>query len=235
MATDLKRTPFINAPMAVTVAAATLGFAHVVRILAPERLQTSAIYHGALFPERFWSWATGEGGPGNLPPYTNLGEALFPLVASGFLHGDIMHVVLNALFLVALGKPIYEIFRLANHGRNAPATGLFLAVAMLAQVVGGLFFLALQGPYGGPGIGSSGAVSGLLGAVLLVFTGRGQMFRRPFLTASAIFVVANAVFAFIGPSLLGASIAWETHVGGYIAGAVAMRVWLSVSGGQTRP
>lgn len=233
MATEMKRTPFINAPFAVTAMALTLGFCHLARIVAPERLQSLAIYTGALFPERFWGWVRGEGSVEGAAAYANAGEALFPLLASGFLHGDFMHVVLNALFLIALGKPLYEMFRSANGGRRGPATGLFLALALLSQAVGGLVFLALQGPEGSLGIGSSGAVAGLLGAVLLVFTGEGgRLFGRPFLSATAIFIVANAILAVIGPSLLGASIAWETHVGGFLAGAIAMRIWLEVSAGK---
>lgn len=235
MATDQTRVPFINAPLVVTAAALTIGCAHVARILAPERLQTLAIYHGALFPERFWSWAGGEGAVGGIPGYTSAAEALLPLVTSGFLHADFMHVVLNALFLLALGKPLYTMFLAASDGRRGRAAVLFVGLALLSQAVGGLVFLALQGPDGSLAIGSSGGVSGLLGAVLLVFTrAGGRLFGRPFLTATAIFVIANAILAVVGPSLLGASIAWEAHVGGFIAGSVVMRIWLQASAGRLK-
>ena len=49
------------------------------------------------------------------------------------------------------------------------------------------------------------------------------LFERRFLTASAVFLVGNVILAFLGPSLFGAEIAWQAHVGGYVAGALLFR------------
>ena len=67
-------------------------------------------------------------------------------------------------------------------------------------------------------------MSGLIAAVLLGQKGlRTPLLSRPFLTASMLFLVANLVLAFIGPAMLGAGIAWQAHVGGYVAGALIFR------------
>lgn len=60
--------------------------------------------------------------------------------------------------------------------------------------------------------------------------GAARLLARSFLTVSAIFIIANVIFAVIGPSLLGVSIAWEVHLGGYIAGALFGRlvIWNAV-------
>ena len=41
------------------------------------------------------------------------------------------------------------------------------------------------------------------------------------------FVVANAMLAFLGPSMFGAEIAWQAHIGGYITGAILFRYLLT--------
>ena len=39
---------------------------------------------------------------------------------------------------------------------------------------------------------------------------------------SAAFLLINIALIFFGPSLFGAAIAWDTHIGGYITGALVM-------------
>jgi len=226
MTTPTRQPPIINAPWPVAAFAILLVAAHLVVTLLPSRLQNIAFYFGALFPERFWSSAESPSLTG-LPPYSDVFEAFLPMVASAFLHADWMHVILNAAFLVALAKPLLELMRGVWPAREPAASMLLLALFLFAQVASSLTFLAASFPDGGPAIGASGGISGLLASVLLMREGPGRwLLSRRFLVASSLFIVANAVFAFIGPSLLGANIAWQAHVGGYIGGAVFMRAVL---------
>ena len=57
-----------------------------------------------------------------------------------------------------------------------------------------------------------------------------QLLERRFLSASAVFLVGNIVLAFLGPSLFGSAIAWQAHIGGYVAGAVLFRFMVRHAG-----
>lgn len=226
MSGQTTRAPIINAPLPLTAFALTLIGLHALRVFAPEAWQNIAFYHGALFPERFWAYAEGSSYTASgLAPYGGFLGAIAPLFLSALLHGDWFHVLLNAAFLVAIGKPVLDMIS-SIHGRyDTFAVITFLVLTFISQAGGGLVYLVLNNPAGPIAVGASGGLSGLLGAFLLMRDGgSARLFSRAFLTVSAIFIVANYLFALIGPSLLGASIAWEVHVGGYVAGALFARV-----------
>lgn len=232
MESQTKRAPIINAPLPLTALALTLIVLHGLRVFAPEAVSFAALYHGALFPERFWGWTEGQVVvPGGMPPYAGILTALAPLVLSALLHGDWFHVILNAAFLVAIGKPVIDILTVLN-GRYGPSVIVTIFILIFAsQAAGGLVYLLLNAPDGGIAIGSSGGLSGLLGAYLLMREGgAARLLSRNFLTITCIFAVANVILAVIGPSLLGASIAWEVHLGGYLGGALLGRflIWNAV-------
>lgn len=232
MPTQSRQPPIINAPWPVAAFAFLLIGLHFLRTLLPNGLENAVFYYGALIPERFWAPAGGVSMSG-MPAYGSPLDAFLPLVASGFLHGDWMHVVINAAFIVALGKPILEIFRRVWPGREPAASLWLLALFLVSQVFSGLAYLVSNIPDGGIAVGASGGASGLLAAVLLLREGpETWLASRRFLVTSAVFVVGNALFALVGPSLLGTGIAWEAHVGGYIAGALAMRgiIWRMQTG-----
>ncbi|MFN3610412.1 MAG: rhomboid family intramembrane serine protease, partial [Hyphomonas sp.] len=191
-----------------------------------------ALYHGALFPERFWGWTEGQGmTPSGVPAYPGTGAAMAPFFLSGLLHGDWFHVILNAVFLIAIGKPVLEILTVLNGRYGVEVIVTLFVLIFASQAAGGLVYLLLNNPSGGIAVGASGGLSGLMGAYFLMRDGAAARLRaRNFLTVTVIFIIANMIFAFIGPGLLGASIAWEVHVGGYLAGALIARalIWDAV-------
>lgn len=226
MTDQLRKPPIINAPLPVTVFAVLLIAAHGVRVLLPGGVQNFVYFHAALIPERFWA-EPGLAAMGGLPAYGNAVLAFLPMITNAFLHADWMHVVLNAAFLVAIAKPLLELFRRVWPGREPGATLMLLALFLTAQVAASAAYLGLNHPAGGIAVGASGGISGLLAALLMVREGPDRwVLTRGFLVASALFLVANVLLAFLGPGLLGASIAWEAHVGGYIGGAIFMRLVL---------
>jgi membrane associated rhomboid family serine protease len=218
-----RQPPIINAPWPVAIFAILMVAAHLIRVLLPDPFQNAIFFHGALVPERFWVSPDMPSLHG-MPPYANALAAFVPMIASGFIHSDWMHVILNAAFLVALAKPLLELFRRVWPAGEPAASALLLGLFIFSQVAASAVYLAGNYPDGGAAVGASGGISGLLAAVLLVREGPGRwLLSQRFLVTSALFVVANAVFAMIGPSLLGAGIAWQAHVGGYVAGALFMR------------
>ncbi len=147
-----------------------------------------------------------------------------------FLHGSWAHVLINSVWLAAFGTPIV---RRCGAGR-------FFALSA-GSAIGGALLYAYMNPFQVlPMIGASGAVSGLMAAASWFmfapatwhWEGRltqpherpretlGHMVRnRQVLIFLGIWFAANYVFAFVQPlGLTDASIAWEAHLGGFLAG-----------------
>ncbi|MFN3609962.1 MAG: hypothetical protein ACK4Y9_12940, partial [Hyphomonas sp.] len=79
MDSQTKRPPIINAPLPLTAFALILIALHGLRVFSPESFQIEALYHGALFPERFWGWTEGQGmTPSGVPAYPGTGAAMAP-------------------------------------------------------------------------------------------------------------------------------------------------------------
>lgn len=226
------RAPVINAPPLLTGLAVAFLVAHGVRVFGGEAVSQLMLYHGAVYPERFWGMFAATGlNPGvtSAPAYAGPLGALFSLVATAFLHGDWLHVIINAAIFVASGKPVYDDL---SAGRRGSVT-LFLSLFFLSVAGGSLFHLAANYPEGSVAIGASGGVSGLIAAVLLIQQSRGplapaRLLSGPFLRVSAAFIVGNLILWLVGPMILGMSIAWQAHIGGYVAGALFYR-WVTAA------
>ena len=138
--------------------------------------------------------------------------ALPTLFTHAFIHGDVMHLVFNAIMMLALGT-LFE----RHHG--AKMTGVFFFICVLA---GAGMYLAIAPAATVPVIGASGGISGLFAATLMLLHDqnrgaiRSSMFAR---TGPWGMVAAWLVLMLVIGSLGGANIAWQSHLGGYVAGA----------------
>ena len=132
--------------------------------------------------------------------------AVWQLITSAFMHLDLMHIAFNMFALWALG-PQLETFL----GRAR-----YLAV-YLVSALGGAAFVMWLSPPTSLTVGASGAVFGLMGALLVIAWRRGLDVRN-----ILFWVGANLVFTF-----LVAGISWQGHIGGLAAGLLAA---LAVSG-----
>ena len=126
------------------------------------------------------------------------GGELWRVVTSGFLHGSPLHLLFNMLILFQIGTSL--------EGRLGRAR--FLGVYFSSLVGGSIGALLLQPPNTGS-LGASGAVFGLMGAVV-VLPKRG---RSPIESSVAGLLVINLVITFVFP---GISIGG--HLGGLAAG-----------------
>lgn len=219
------KSPIINAPPIVTALALILIGAHGLMVLVNDRLANDIMFHGALIPERFWGWAGLAGSPAYYPPYDNAMTALSTLVTTGLLHADWMHVLLNAIMLVAVGKPVHDaLTQMALPDQRFSPSVRFVLFFLFSIIGGSIAHLVSFFPDGVVAIGASGGVCGLIGAVLLLTQSQdGRLLSAGFLKASAAFFVVNLIYAYAGPYLFGMEIAWQAHIGGYVAGALAMR------------
>lgn len=89
----------------------------------------------------------------------NSGLETYTLITHMFLHGNIMHIGGNMLFLWVFGDNIEDEFG------HVPYLVFYLGAGILA----GLASVALRATSDVPGIGASGAISGVLGAYLVLF------------------------------------------------------------------
>jgi membrane associated rhomboid family serine protease len=86
----------------------------------------------------------------------------------------------------------------------------FLGVYLLSGLAGSTLVYWLSAPHSST-IGASGAIFGLLGALLVVVLKVGGQVNQILL-----WIGLNFVFTFLG----GGSISWQGHVGGFVGGAL---------------
>jgi membrane associated rhomboid family serine protease len=146
------------------------------------------------------------------------------LVTSMFLHGGLLHLLGNMWFLWVFGDNVED--RL-GHARYL----LFYAVC---GVGGALAHAALNLNSTIPVVGASGAISGVLGAYMVLFPGRRVVTLIPlvvfFFTVQLPAVVILGywfVIQFVsGVSSLGGAggpgVAWWAHIGGFVLGILLL-------------
>ena len=158
------------------------------------------------------------------------------LLTYSFLHADWMHFGLNSIWLLAFGAPVARRF----------GTARFLALFCVTAVLGVLTHYAMHAYDAMPIIGASAAVSGAMGAALrFVFQPgaplglalalrpdeplayrlpalplRRSLQDRRVLTFIIFWFVTNFAFGVAAQplGLTEGGVAWEAHVGGFLAG-----------------
>ena len=136
----------------------------------------------------------------------------YRLLTSGFLHDGILHIAFNMLFLFFMG-PVLE-----------PAIGRVNYIAVyFASLLAGSFGALLFSPQL-PTVGASGALFGVLGALMVVSHYRGISIWQ---NGLGITLLINIVFSL---SVNGISIGG--HLGGFLGGGICG--WLIVRVGERR-
>ena len=148
--------------------------------------------------------------------------AVFPLLSSMFLHGGILHLGGNMLYLWVFGDNIED-----KLGR-----GRFLAFYLLCGLAATLLHIVIDPTSTVPTVGASGAISGVLGAYLLMFPKARVVTIIPiffFLQVAELPALIVLGFWFViqffnGIASLGyetagmGGVAWWAHIGGFIVG-----------------
>jgi len=169
-----------------------------------------------------WTWKNGFDDTlsayGFIPASARHVSGDWTLLTSLFLHGGLLHLGFNLLFLWIFGNNVEDAM---GHWRYA-------AFYLLCGVAGALSVALMDANSYLPLVGASGAISGVLAAYVLLFPRIKVNVAVPLgivfypLPVSAFFVVglwfilalANAWI--VGPSQPGT--AWWAHVGGFVAG-----------------
>src|SRR5712664_2530334 len=154
------------------------------------------------------------------------------LITSMFMHGGIAHIFGNMLFLFIFGDNIED--RL-GHFR-------YLIFYLVCGVLAGLAHVFATAAFAGgdetsllvPSLGASGAISGVLGAYMLLFPLRRVVVLVGwFATAVPAFIAIGLWFVFqliSGLGMLGSGsqqggVAYAAHIGGFIAGLLLIKVF----------
>ena len=215
LAPNPPRQPIFQVPAVAPLLIAILAAAHLARVMASPQQSAEWIVRFAFIPARYDGayLAANHIDPGSL------WERAIPFVTYMGLHNDLTHLAINSLWLLAFAPVVARRY----------GTVLFLAFFVICGVAGALTHLALNWGAPDPVIGASGAISGLMAAGLRLLptlrpgTDSGAplpILSRPFLTFALVWMAMNALVGITGLGMGGetALIAWQAHLGGFIAG-----------------
>ena len=133
-------------------------------------------------------------------------------VSHAFLHGSLLHMVMNLTILLSLGR-----FTTDRYG-----SGTVLPVFLLTAIAGGACF-GLLSTDRVPMVGASGAVFGFLGVWIAWDWRRHRaagVSNGPVVRRVLVLAFLNVVLWFA----LSGGLAWQAHLGGFIAG-LACGAW----------
>ncbi|MEP4199304.1 MAG: rhomboid family intramembrane serine protease [Aliishimia sp.] len=125
-----------------------------------------------------------------------------------FLHAGVMHLLGNMLALAWIGPYILQ--RLGQRG---------FALLWILTACGGALGFAVMSNAPAPMVGASGSIFGLLGAlVALDYLERGAI--RAVINMTFVLILMNVAMLVLERG----SLAWETHLGGYLTGLLVIAV-----------
>lgn len=200
----LKRIRFQYITLVIIVACAAI---FLYQVALPNGADREFIYGFGAIPSVIF-------GSQNLP--VGLVHAPWPsaLLTSMFLHGGWMHLIGNMLFLWVLGDNVEDAM---GHKR-------FIIFYIACGLLAALIHAASEPSSQVPMIGASGAVSGVIGAYLMLYP------KTPIKTLVFRFIVDLPAWVvlgiWIGLQLInvvtssGGGVAWWAHVGGFFAGVI---------------
>jgi len=132
--------------------------------------------------------------------------AYWQLITSGFTHVEVWHIASNMLFLYLVGPQLDAVL-----GRVR-----FLALYFLSLLAGSTLVYWAAPDYQST-VGASGAIFGLMGALLVICIKRHLDLRQVLILIVANFAITFAI----------SGISWQGHLGGFLGGAAvaAALVW----------
>jgi len=235
--------PMFTIPQTVVWLTAVLVLIHVVRtMLLSYETDVGVLLLFAFIPARYagdiLSFYVPTGPGAFWWSLLNQGAAVWTFLSYAFLHGNVTHLLVNCLWLVAFGSALARRFGAVR----------FLAFSAAGAVAGAAIHLALHFGDMVPVIGASAAISAQMAAAARFVFQTGaplgafrvpddRAYRVPALTLAQtlrsprpmIFVGVwfgiNLLVGLGSASIVGGGevIAWEAHIGGFLAGLFLFR------------
>src|SRR5215470_12206326 len=230
-----RRERMLNVPVVVVALLAVIALVHAVLVLFLTQAQTTeflllfafipARYDASVLPDVVWpgGWAAD----------------IWTFVSYALIHRDLSHLIFNGVWLLAFCSPVAQRFGALRFVAFMAVTAAAGAAAHLLTHFGSLL----------PIIGISASISGAMAAAMRFAFQRGgplglwrdreDAYRVPALPLMAslrdprvlAFLVTwfgvNLLFGFVtlgGPGE-GHEVAWQAHIGGFLAGLLAFAVF----------
>jgi membrane associated rhomboid family serine protease len=161
---------------------------------------------------------------GAIPKFVLAGD-IPAVLTSMFMHGGILHIVGNMVFLYVFGDNIEDRF---GHFKYL---AIYILWGLLAALVHSIYAVSVGGG-DIPAVGASGAISGVLGAYLIMFP-RARIYtviiaffittiRIPALAFIPFWFILQILFTLIGEV---GGVAYLAHIGGFAAGIGTGYMW----------
>src|ERR1700739_2818766 len=196
--------PFVNVML---ISANVLVF--IYQLTLSPRAEKLFVLANATVPARI---------PAFLAGHAPAGVAIFPRLSSMFLHGGLMHLLGNMLFLYIFGDNVEDTF--GHIG--------YLFFYLLCGIGSGLIHVMFNWNSAIPALGASGAISGVMGAYVVLFP------HHKILTFFFIFLIPVPAILILGYWFVlqfvagvnglgmaaAGGVAWWAHIGGFLMGAV---------------
>ncbi len=236
-----KDPPAINAPGVILVSLAVLVCVHIYRQLLSGNEDLELLLVFAFIPARYVASDASLGAfPGGFP------AEIWTFFSHALIHGDWMHLLLNGIFMLAFGSAV---------ARRLSPTG-FLIFSFVCVLGGAVTQLIVNWGEMIIMIGASAAVSGQFAAAIRLLYGHeqgGSLFpatpveRGPAPLANVLrdqnALIILAVWAgmnylsgtgAIDLSARSSGVAWEAHVGGFVAGLLLFGIFDRIWGPRLR-
>jgi membrane associated rhomboid family serine protease len=216
------RPQILNVPRIVTVLLVILIAIHITLQLLPRDISDWWLIALAFVPARYDGLANQLPG-GDIASITSF-------ITHMLVHGDVVHLAFNSVWLLAFGGALAKRVTIVA----------FVVFTVLCGIAGAATFWIFNPGLLAPMIGASGALSGLMAAMLrLLFSASDQfdmaalrtapwritlsplseiIFDRRLILVIAVWVAVN-MLAMIGfDASSGSIIAWQAHIGGFLFG-----------------
>jgi membrane associated rhomboid family serine protease len=161
------------------------------------------------------------GNTGEVQHYSTALPVYFNFLSSMFMHGDIMHIFGNMLFLWIFGDNLENLLGHVRFAAFYIACGLVAAFSQIAMDSDSII----------PMLGASGAISGVMGGYLLLFPQRqvraiifNFLTTVPAFVALGIWIGYQIIVGYLTPAGTG-GVAYAAHIGGFIAGVALIKVF----------
>ena len=145
----------------------------------------------------------------------------FTVLTSMFMHGGWLHIIGNMWFLWIFGDNVEE----------AMGPVKFLVFYLVCGVVAAMSQIVLSADSQIPMVGASGAIAGVLGAYILLFPhARVRCIWILFILITTVYVPAWLLLGiwFVSQFFIpGQGVAWMAHVGGFVAGFLLVRLFVT--------
>lgn len=197
-----KAEPIFNLPPLTKIMVLTLVAIHLLIILLTEPPQQYWLFEAFGFKPAYYT-VSFPGWPAFFGPFTYM-----------LLHGNGLHIGMNAIMLTAFG---------AGAEKWMGPKRMFI-LFVLSSLAAAAFHFILSPTSAQTMIGASGGVSGLFAAVLVMLQQQGRLGagRYGILPFAALWIGISFIFGLLGgPN--GSAIAWAAHIGGFFAGLALIK------------